>query len=117
MNRKKAISWCTHLRQWPTDTSCPAPYGWKWVIRRLPYQLPQYLLQPTGDLDYIIDIAKEDIVANPDKEFLQWIHDRLKFRHGENPNVDYMLKLQMVIDEMPGNCRWAFPNGKMSHQA
>ena len=33
-----------------------------------------------------------------DVSFLQWIHDRLEHVHHENPNVDYMLKLQRLAD-------------------
>ncbi len=33
-----------------------------------------------------------------DKEFLQWIHDRLQQVHDENENVDYMHKLRAVIE-------------------
>jgi hypothetical protein len=32
-----------------------------------------------------------------DKEFLQWIHDRLIDVHGENPNFDYMHRLRTII--------------------
>jgi len=32
-----------------------------------------------------------------DKEFLQWIHDRLQCVHGESEHVDYMHKLRAVI--------------------
>ena len=32
-----------------------------------------------------------------DKEFLQWIHNRMAWVHGENPSVDYMHKLRAVI--------------------
>ena len=31
-----------------------------------------------------------------DQEFLLWIRDKLEFIHGENPNVDYMLKLKAI---------------------
>lgn len=34
-----------------------------------------------------------------DKEFLQWIYDRLKNVHGENEHYDYMQKLKVVIKE------------------
>lgn len=34
-----------------------------------------------------------------DKEFLQWIHDRLEFVHKENHNIDYMNKLRCIIAE------------------
>jgi hypothetical protein len=33
-----------------------------------------------------------------DKEFLQWIHDRLHHIHGESIHVDYMHKLRAVIN-------------------
>ena len=33
-----------------------------------------------------------------DKDFLQWIHDRLEHVHGENPRLDYMEKLRCVIE-------------------
>ncbi len=36
-----------------------------------------------------------------DREFLQWIHDRLKTKHGENVNVDYMHRLRDIIDQYP----------------
>lgn len=34
-----------------------------------------------------------------DKEFLQWIHTRLVAVHGENPIIDYMHKLQSIIND------------------
>ena len=34
---------------------------------------------------------------NNDKEFLQWIHDRLVHVHNEDENFDYMHKLKNVI--------------------
>ena len=34
-----------------------------------------------------------------DKEFLQWIKHRLHYVHKENNSVDYMLKLQSIIDD------------------
>jgi hypothetical protein len=33
-----------------------------------------------------------------DKDFLQWILSRLEHVHGENPNYDYMQKLQAIIN-------------------
>jgi hypothetical protein len=36
-----------------------------------------------------------------DRKFLQWIHDRLRYVHHENPNVDYMHKLRAVIKATP----------------
>ena len=33
-----------------------------------------------------------------DKEFLQWIHDRLHQVHDENLNADYMWKLRAIIN-------------------
>jgi len=32
-----------------------------------------------------------------DKEFLQWIHQRLQYKYGENPNVDFMIRLESII--------------------
>lgn len=32
-----------------------------------------------------------------DSEFLQWIHDRMVFVHGENKNVDYLHRLRGII--------------------
>lgn len=37
----------------------------------------------------------------PDKEFLQWIFDRLQYVHKENPNYDYMHKLKSLIATIP----------------
>ncbi len=33
-----------------------------------------------------------------DKEFLQWIHDRLENVHGESAMIDYMHKLRAIIN-------------------
>lgn len=33
-----------------------------------------------------------------DKEFLQWLYDRLHHIHGESVNVDYMHKLKSIIE-------------------
>lgn len=35
-----------------------------------------------------------------DKEFLTWIYERMIHVHGENPNVDYMLKFKDVLQGM-----------------
>lgn len=35
-----------------------------------------------------------------DKEFLSWIYDRMTYKHGENKNVDYMLKFRSIIDSL-----------------
>lgn len=36
-----------------------------------------------------------------DKEFLQWIHDRLVDVHGEDMYFDYMWKLRSIIAATP----------------
>ena len=36
-----------------------------------------------------------------DKQFLQWIYDRLKHEHGEDYRVDYMGKLRSIIAATP----------------
>ena len=33
-----------------------------------------------------------------DKEHLQWMLNRLSEVHGENRNVDYMMRMQKIID-------------------
>jgi hypothetical protein len=35
-----------------------------------------------------------------DKEFLQWIHDRLKNVHKENEDYDYMHRLRKIIKNL-----------------
>jgi hypothetical protein len=49
-----------------------------------------------------------------DKEFLQWIHDRLVNRYGESPNTDFVLRLQEIVDGTPPNqrIRRTFSDGK-----
>ena len=34
-----------------------------------------------------------------DKDFLQWLHDRLVIQHGEDPRFDYMYKLRAIINK------------------
>lgn len=50
-----------------------------------------------------------------DKEFLSWIRDRLEYRHGENPRLDYMIKLKQIINDMDGEIREVppCPNGRV----
>lgn len=36
-----------------------------------------------------------------DKDFLIWIHNRIKNVYGESPNVDFLYKLRAVIREVP----------------
>ena len=38
-----------------------------------------------------------------DKEFLQWIHDRLVEVHGENKDYDYMHRLRRIIESLPAH--------------
>ena len=38
-----------------------------------------------------------------DKEFLEWIKDRLHYQYGENVNVCHMLKLQAIIGATPAD--------------
>jgi hypothetical protein len=38
-----------------------------------------------------------------DAGFLQWIHDRMRFVHSENENVDYMHKLRAIIASVPNS--------------
>ena len=33
-----------------------------------------------------------------DREHLQWIYQRMVVVHGENPQYDYMIRLQEIID-------------------
>jgi hypothetical protein len=35
-----------------------------------------------------------------DKQFLKWIHARLIEKHGENPSVDYMNKLNCIAESL-----------------
>jgi hypothetical protein len=36
-----------------------------------------------------------------DKQFLQWVHDRLRYGHGENIHMDSMHKLRAIIEATP----------------
>jgi hypothetical protein len=38
-----------------------------------------------------------------DSAFLNWIHDRLANVHGENKDVDYMIRLRQVIERLKKN--------------
>ena len=37
--------------------------------------------------------------ATPKPEMLKWIYDRMKNVHGENPDVDYMIRFKEIVDE------------------
>ena len=39
----------------------------------------------------------------PNKEFFNWIYDRLVYVHGENPDYDYMCSLRERIDDSFGD--------------
>lgn len=36
-----------------------------------------------------------------DREFLTWLHNRLRFEHDEHPGRDYMQKLRAIIHATP----------------
>jgi hypothetical protein len=38
--------------------------------------------------------------VDEDLRHLRWIHSRLIKVHGENPNVDYMVKFKALLDEL-----------------
>jgi hypothetical protein len=38
-----------------------------------------------------------------DKEFLQWVYNRLVHLHKENPRLDYMLRLWAIIEATSQN--------------
>lgn len=46
--------------------------------------------------------SKSNVSAmiTPNKEFFQWIYDRLVNIHKENPNVDYMISFKKRIEEL-----------------
>ena len=39
-------------------------------------------------------------MITPNKEFFQWIYDRLVNVHKEDPNVDYMISFKKRIEEL-----------------
>lgn len=39
-------------------------------------------------------------MITPNKEFFQWIYNRLVYVHNENPNVDYMISFKERIREL-----------------
>jgi hypothetical protein len=41
------------------------------------------------------------MTTTDDRDFLIWLYDRLENIHGENPTVDYMMKLRSIIDRTP----------------
>lgn len=44
--------------------------------------------------------SKKNDMITPNKEFFQWIYDRLVNVHNENPNVDYMISFKRRIEEL-----------------
>lgn len=59
----------------------------EWLMNRLKFLRPQ----PKQNANDMI---------TPDKEFFQWIYDRLVNVHKENPNVDYMISFKRRIEEL-----------------
>lgn len=49
-------------------------------------------------------------MSKADKEFLQWIHDRMHLVHGENESYDYMHKLRSIIASIDSNITQAAAN-------
>ena len=57
----------------------------------------------TNRLKFIRPQSKQnvnDMIITPNKEFFQWIYDRLVNVHNENPNVDYMISFKRRIEEL-----------------
>lgn len=38
-----------------------------------------------------------------DRDFLKWLHARLQIVHGEDPCIDYMLKLASIANATPAH--------------
>lgn len=55
-------------------------------------------IEPT---EYIIPSKKT--YHTPNKEFFNWIYDRLVYVHGEDPDYEYMQSLRERIDDLFGN--------------
>lgn len=36
-----------------------------------------------------------------DRDFLVWLHNRMRFTHDEHPQMDYMLRLRSIIMATP----------------
>ena len=49
-----------------------------------------------------------------DFEFLKWIYERLRFRHGERQDVDYMIKLKSLVEELKASGLDGFEKTKIS---
>jgi len=43
---------------------------------------------------------KKTVDELTNKEFLQWLHDRLVYVYGENRNTDFVQRLRTVKDEV-----------------
>jgi len=39
-----------------------------------------------------------------DAEFLQWVHDKLHYQHGDPYDVDFMHRLRKIISEYMKKC-------------
>lgn len=50
-----------------------------------------------------------------DQQFLAWVHDRLRFVHGEPANVDYMHKLRSIILATPEDQETPNTGGDINH--
>lgn len=45
-------------------------------------------------------VWRNQCIGMKDANFLRWIHSRLEHQHGENPDVDYMIRLRQIADEV-----------------
>lgn len=61
---------------------------------------PTYLLIPKFTNGFISVVEKELNFKNTDRNHLEWIYDRLMNIHGENPDLDYMLKLKSISESI-----------------
>ena len=57
------------------------------------------IIELEGWLKSLRPQPKQNDVITPNKEFFQWIYDRLVNVHNEDPNVDYMISFKKRIEE------------------
>lgn len=63
--------------------------------------------KPMDDKDIVTLLNNPDEISQikvsetmSDKDFLQWIHDRLVNMHYEKNNVDYMIRFRSIINKL-----------------
>ena len=80
------------MKEWFRTQIARIQVWWFWNFK--------YTKKWSNSLNQTFISDKEAWAKQEDKKHLEWIYNRMKYVHAENPNYDYMIKFREIIDKI-----------------